>query len=180
MSINILNKMNDLINNECIFYSVSGRLTPNTMQSILANAKDGIYNKTTNTKYSDAKIDNLLVVAIELIQNVEQHRYHINNFHHDSLVISANDDIIISVRNLASKDNKDTVIKKIDFLNSLDVKELKEHSRETLMKNIDRDKNILGSGFIEIATLSQKNIEYDVCKHETYDDVFELSISIRL
>ena len=132
MSVKVLNTINELVENEDIFYLASGKLNQNILQSMVATIGYGSYNNSTNKEYDDAKIDSLITVAIEMVQNVSKYKKEIENYYHDLVIITLKDNITISTSNLANRQNKDNLVKTLDFLKSLDAQGLREYLKESI------------------------------------------------
>lgn len=179
MSIKTFNQMCDLAQQKDIFYLTYGKITQHILHSVVVTAKNGVYNSHTDQKYSNSQTDSLTYIAIEMIQNVNKYRQDVEHGNHDLFLITTDDNITISTSNLSSKENKESISKSIDLLNSLDKKELRQYSREVMKQDSGND-NSAGLGLIEIARLSKHKIEYSFNQYAHDDNLFHFNMSVSL
>jgi hypothetical protein len=178
MSIKILEDMRSLIRHEDIFYISYGKLNQNILQSLIATTGNSIYDHQNSKEYSKESVANFIAVAIEMIQNVSKYGEKIENHNGDLVLVTTNNNIQISTSNLINEDDKEKITKSIDFLNSLDKKELRKYARETMKKARMKDKNSAGLGLIEIARLSKEGIKYNFNQHKQDSNLFYFNITI--
>ena len=180
MNTSMLNEISNLTRSDDIFYIAYGKLNQSILQSVVATTKDGVYNGKIKKEFDNAKIDTLITVAIEMIQNVSKYREEIENYNNDLILITTNENITVSTSNLTNAQNKENISKNIDFLNSLNEEELRKHYREAMRKvrNKDENKNSSGLGLIEIARLTKANIEYEFSEYKRNANLFHFNITV--
>ena len=180
MSIEVLEDLCRNIQSKDIFYISYGKLTQNILQSLVATTRSGVYDYSSKVQYDNAQISNLVSVAIEMVQNASKYRENIDNYNSDLVLVTTNGGIKVSTSNLTHKNNQDKMSKNIDFINSLDNKELRKHSREIMRKTRTDDTNSAGLGLIEIARLSSEKIHYSFVPYNKDANLshFNMTISV--
>lgn len=178
MNAGILNQISSLTRDEDVVYIAYGKLTQSILQSVVATTKKGIYDSATQKEHDDRKIDSLITIAIEMMQNVRKYREEIENYNNDLILITTNQNIMIHTSNLSNARDKDNISKNIDFLNSLDKTALRKHSREAMKKVRNKDENSAGLGLIEVASLSSESIKYEFIPYKLNDNLFHFNLSV--
>ena len=113
MNTSMLNEISNLTRSEDIFYIAYGKLNQSILQSVVATTKDGVYNSKIKKEFDNAKIDTLITIAIEMIQNVSKYREEIENYNNDLILITTNENITVSTSNLTNAQNKENGYKRV-------------------------------------------------------------------
>ncbi len=80
--------------------------------------------------------------------------------------------------NFVSKENVRNLKKRIDYINKLDRKELKEYYKRILNNGMVSDKGGGGLGFIDIAKKSGEKLKYNIRDLDTNYSFFTLTVKI--
>lgn len=147
-----------LENNLKIFFQ--GQFKHENVRSLLSMAEGSMY---LSEKFSFKKTS--VAIMIELLQNISYHATgKDNNEDRPGLFMVADNENICSLITGNYIDNKNLteLISKIDFVNSLNDKEIEELYLKTIVLEQDENKNGAGLGFIDIRIKSKNKIEMEL------------------
>jgi hypothetical protein len=146
--------------------SYKGVLTFDKINDLLIRFKDSIstYDVSLLVK------KRIYSIIVESLENTYKHSYTIGSIKDEKIVkfelLKDFDCFKIKTGNLIEKEYADLLIKKINYINSLDKYELKEFYKKSLLESEISEKKGAGLGLIEIAKTSNKPIEYKVMENK--------------
>lgn len=107
-------------------------------------------------------------VLVECLENILKHTAQLKNHattrnEYEGIIVlsSTEDDYRITVGNLVNLDDQESLTKKIESINALNLEELKALHAETLKNGVLSEKNGAGLGLIEIAVRSRNKLLYE-------------------
>lgn len=104
----------------------------------------------------------LFNIMVEGLQNICKHQVDLNSFENNPFLIISNngDSFDVVTGNLISNDKIHIVKEKIDFVNSLNKEELKEHYKKARLNSVISSVGGAGLGFIDMVRKSGNPLEY--------------------
>lgn len=149
-------------NNLKIFFQ--GQFRHENVRSLLSMAEGSIY-LTENFSFKKTSV----AIMIELLQNISYHAAGINNSEErPGLFMVADNNNVCSLitGNYIENAKIDEVVKKIDFVNSLDNAAIEKLYLETIVLEQDEQKRGAGLGFIDIRIKSKNKIEIELVPYK--------------
>ena len=158
---------------EGIIFSFSGEVS----QSILAGIAENLENKMEMLEVKTSTTQNIFSIFIEQMQNVMKYSppedEKVGHFSNMSISVigfdNNRDKYYVSSGNVIDERDKDKVINKINTLNEMDRKELKDYYKELRRSGKNKHEKGAGLGFIEMAKKSTEPIEFII---DDIDDKF--------
>jgi hypothetical protein len=157
-------EIHEYMNEKNIIMSFMGELTHQVTTSLLKNLKD-------NMTYSNVDLltqKRLYGIIVECLDNISKHWIALDiqkvmgRASPPIFMLSKKDNCYYIVTgNHVPNDQADTLMKKIELVNSLDKKGLQEFYRQTLAKESPLDRDNAGLGIIDIALKSGNKLEYE-------------------
>ncbi len=145
-------------NNLKIFFQ--GQFKHENVRSLLSMAEGSIY-LTENFSFKKTSV----AIMIELLQNISYHAAGLNNSEdRPGLFMVADNDNVCSLitGNYVENFKIDELLKKIEFVNSLDNAAIEKLYLETIVLEQDEKKKGAGLGFIDIRIKSKNKIEVEL------------------
>lgn len=153
---------------------------------IISELLDDLDFKCINNDVPEVKRKKIFNIAVEMFQNL----YHytrdlqldalsINDAREIELSFEIDDEFfLLTTSNLLKMDDEDTLIKKIDKVNQMDVKELRAYYKKVLSNEKFSNKGGAGLGFIDMKKRSGSNLEYSIeDKNKSYKK-FTLTVKV--
>lgn len=140
------------------------------------------YLSGTDQSYSLKK--RLYHIIVECLQNICKHSDNMltgeSMFPGEGVFVVAKDEenYIVVSGNAVYKDRLGELIEKIEYINTLNVDELKKHYKEQLKESRLSEKAGAGLGLIDIAKKTERNIQYIVEPVNDKVDFFILKLTI--
>lgn len=157
-------EIHDYMNEKNVIMSFMGELTHQVTTSLLKNLKDNM--NSTNVDIVTQK--RLYGIIVECLDNIAKHwmAFDIQNLLGRTsppiFMLSRKDNYYYIVTgNHVPSDQVQTLLKKIELVNSLDKKGLQNFYRETIAKESPLDRDNAGLGIIDIALKSGNKLEYE-------------------
>ena len=157
-------EIHEYMNEKNIIMSFMGELTHQVTTSLLKNLKD-------NMSYSNVDLitqKRLYGIIVECLDNISKHwialdiQKVLGRASPPIFMLSKKENAYFIVTgNHVPTDQADTLMKKIELVNSLDKKGLQEFYRQTLAKESPLDRDNAGLGIIDIALKSGNKLEYE-------------------
>ena len=158
-------EIHEYMNEKNIIMSFMGELTHQVTTSLLKNLKD-------NMSYSNVDLitqKRLYGIIVECLDNISKHwialdiQKVLGRSSPPIFMLSKKDNCYYIVTgNHVPFDQTDSLVKKIELVNSLDKKGLQEFYRTTLAKESPLDRDNAGLGIIDIALKSGNKLEYEM------------------
>lgn len=167
----LFNLHNQFKNKEIIFI-FSGRLT----HSILTGIAEMIESNLEDLDVKDKKIQNIFAIMVEQLQNVINYSIPGDNYNYEmaTCVIGkykGSSDFFISSGNIIKSIDKEKLITKINFVNSLTKEELRLHYKEQRRTGSQSHPKGAGLGILEMARKVNSPLECtmkDIDESHTY------------
>ena len=163
-----------------IIFAFNGRISYNILSLISNSLKDELKNVEGTKK----ELFNIYFIFMELVQNIMN--YSIDRSEHSTFgsgtcfVIRNRKDkhFTVSSGNMFLSEYTSKIIEKIEKINSLDNKDLKNYHKELRRNGKDTHDKGGGLGFIEIAKKSTEKIIYDIIEIDSTKSYIEITINI--
>ena len=161
---NSLYKLRNQYIKEGIIFSFSGEVS----QSILTGIAENLENKMEMLEVKTSTTQNIFSIFIEQMQNVMKYSppkdEEVGHFSNMSISVIGFDGeknkYYVSSGNVIDKADKEKVIDKINKLNTMDKKELREYYKELRKSGRYKHEKGAGLGLIEMAKKSTEPIEF--------------------
>jgi hypothetical protein len=155
-----------------------GLFEPSMLKSVVA---------MTEKKLVDENIDEslrrkLFNVMVESLQNISKHQQPSTDKDRNPFLMINRDETSYNIitGNFIVNDKISTVSEKIDFINSLNKEELKEHYKNARLNSIISDVGGAGLGFIDMVRKSGNQLEYKFYAVDTVLSFFVLRSTINM
>ncbi len=165
-------KLRSLINEEGIIFSFSGLISQSLTSFMIRTVQDQLDETITDTTMKKA----IFLISAEQLQNVMSYSKNKNLDTKSqceslgSFTIGFDKDkekYFITSSNEIDENDKEKIIKSINFINAMKKEQLRKFLREQLRTGENKHDRGAGVGFIEMAKRSSEKLEYSF---ETLDD----------
>jgi hypothetical protein len=159
-----------------------GRLTFERIGMLLHDLK----NRRGFFEIQPVQYKKLLTLMIEVLENVHKYSEYFDDFIQEypqflpEFELTLNDDGFIMVsRNPVRKEDRKALAGKIKLINTSNPDELKKIYRETITNGLFTEKGGAGLGFIEMAKIASKDLEFSFHPAAAGYSIYELTIHIK-
>jgi hypothetical protein len=159
-----------------------GKLTPDSINAILRATE----RKLDPKKKKSATAKKVFNILVECVQNMYHHYESEGNINNEEgvaigevIITRNNDHIEIMTGNSTLKRNKVFLTSRLDYINSIDIEELKREYDEELRDGQFSEKGGGNLGFIDIAKKSGEKLEYGFRQLDKLHDLFSLCVKIK-
>jgi hypothetical protein len=159
-----------------------GRLTFERIGILLHDLK----NRKNYFEIQPVQYKKLLTLMIEVLENVNKYSEYFEDFIQEypqflpEFELNLNNDGFILVsRNPVRKEDRKTLAGKIKLINTSKPEELRKIYRETITNGVFTEKGGAGLGFIEMAKIASKDLEFSFHPAAAGYSIYELTIHIK-
>jgi hypothetical protein len=176
-------KLKNSLEEKGILLAFSGAIS----QHILSGFAKGMEFKLQNLGVENKTIRSIFEILIEMMQNVLNYSYDSSNIRDDiyesnGIIVIGHDEKLdkyfVLSGNRVSLDKKDKISKNLDYLNSLNDKELRTLYKEKRKDRRDSHERGAGLGFIDLARKSSEPVEYQFLNKDENSLFFSLKVTI--
>lgn len=165
-------------NKEKTIISYQGVLTFDKIENILLQFKKEIRQFNTETVVQKR----IFSVLVECLENIYRHNVVVNDTPKDIFVelvlIKKLNSFEVRVGNFINNEKVDSLIQKINLVNSMDRKGLNSLYRKSISKSKISEKGGAGLGIIEISRNSNNIIKYELSLKQNIFSFFKMSVLI--
>jgi hypothetical protein len=172
-SIDDIKKLHDSLDKENILVNFNGQFNRENILSLLS-----IIRGDMNTGSSSKKVYNVMV---EMLQNISKHTNDIEleKQNRGIFFLSKKDtEFILTSGNYISTERTETLIKKLEFVNALNIQELHNHYDKILLEADTATDNKTGLGLTDIRIKCEKQLRYKIKPIDDKINFFTLQTSI--
>lgn len=149
-------------------------------QDLVNSISNGVEETMIETGDKKGTVKRMFSILVEGLQNIRLHGEKDRDGNQASFLIIAQDEdeYLVTLANLVFNSNKETILERLEEINSYDEKEVKALYMKVLTNGIISNKGGAGLGFITMAMKSKNKLNFSVQEIDDSLSCFSLEIKI--
>jgi len=149
-------------------------------QDLVNSISNGVEETMIEAGDKKGTVKRMFSILVEGLQNIRLHGEKDGDGNQASFLIIAQDEseYLVTLANLVFNSNRETILERLEEINSYDEKEVKALYMEVLTNGIISNKGGAGLGFITMAMKSKNKLNFSVQEIDDSLSCFSLEIKI--